>query len=59
VRSALLPAGCDASTPKGDDHAAQARVARLLRAAPLMDGHIDLMIHHYACGKGCPRGLDD
>ncbi len=37
----------------------EARVAHLLRAHPLVDGHNDLMGHYHACGKACPRGLDD
>ena len=36
----------------------EARVAQLLRAHPLVDGHNDLMGHYHACGKACPRGLD-
>lgn len=37
----------------------EARVARLLREHPLVDGHNDLMGHYHACGKACPRGLED
>ena len=36
----------------------EARIAQLLRAHPLVDGHNDLMGHYHACGKACPRGLD-
>jgi membrane dipeptidase len=36
----------------------QARIERLLRQTPLVDGHNDLVIHYHACGDGCPRGLD-
>lgn len=35
-----------------------ARVARVLRQTPLVDGHNDLHIHYHACREGCPRGYD-
>jgi membrane dipeptidase len=35
-----------------------ARVARLLRETPLVDGHNDLHIHYHACREGCPRSFD-
>lgn len=34
------------------------RIARLLQASPLVDGHNDLLGRYHACGTGCPRGLD-
>ncbi len=37
---------------------AKARIARILRDTPLVDGHNDLLIHYHACREGCPRGLD-
>ena len=38
--------------------AIEARIARLLKAHPLVDGHNDLIINYHYCGKPCPRGLD-
>ena len=44
------------SAPASAD--AHARVAAILAATPLVDGHNDLVIHYHACKQGCPRGLD-
>ena len=53
----LLLSAC-ASAPRTGGEDPHARVARLLRETPLVDGHNDLMIHFHACRVGCPRGLD-
>jgi membrane dipeptidase len=57
VAAGLLLAAC-ATVPRPVDGDPRARVARLLRAAPLVDGHNDLMVHYVGCGEGCPRGLE-
>ena len=59
---ALLLAACAAQAPRPSPVDAeadvQARIARLLKAQPLVDGHNDLVIQYHYCGKDCPRGLD-
>ncbi len=40
------------------DAALEARIARLLKAQPLVDSHNDLIINYHFCGKPCPRGVD-
>jgi membrane dipeptidase len=35
------------------------RVARLLREAPLIDGHNDVMMNFVTCGNACPKRLDE
>jgi len=52
----LLLVAC-ASAPSRVE-APSARIARLLRETPLVDGHNDLVIHYHQCRDGCPRGLD-
>ena len=54
---ALLSA-CNAPPTRPSPDATRARVERILREAPLVDGHNDLMIHFHGCRDGCPRGLD-
>ncbi len=48
------------SKPEAADPAlaVEARIARLLAAQPLVDGHNDLVLKFHSCGKACPRGLD-
>lgn len=48
---------CHGVSPRSDAEDAQARVARILRDTPMVDGHNDLIIHYRDCGE-CPRGLD-
>ena len=53
----LLLSAC-VSTPQAGRDEPHARIARLLRETPLVDGHNDLVIHYHACRDGCPRELD-
>lgn len=53
----LLQSACVSTSQTGREEP-QARIARLLRETPLVDGHNDLVIHYHACRDGCPRGLD-
>lgn len=58
---AASPAAPPAGSP-GDpagDAALRARVEGVLREAPLVDGHNDLVRHFHACGEECPRGVGD
>jgi membrane dipeptidase len=57
IAGLLLLAACATAPPDGSG-TPEARVARLLRQTPLVDGHNDLVIHFHACRAGCPRGLD-
>jgi membrane dipeptidase len=54
----LLSLSACASAPQLGDEDPHARIARLLRETPLVDGHNDLVIHYHACRDGCPRGLE-
>ncbi len=59
VLTALIIAlsACHGVSPRSDAEAAQARVAKILRDTPMVDGHNDLIIHYRDC-EDCPRGLD-
>jgi membrane dipeptidase len=47
---------CAPRAPAPAPESSSARVQRLLRESPLVDGHNDLMFHFHACRDGCPRG---
>jgi membrane dipeptidase len=51
----LVACGSSVAPPRTGE-STEARVARLLRESPLIDGHNDLLIHYHACRQGCPRG---
>lgn len=40
-----------------EEQAAQQLVNRVLKQAPVIDGHNDLFVHYFDC-RECPRGLD-
>lgn len=59
LASALLASACTTSMPgQPVVETTGARIERLLRESPLVDGHNDLRIHYNSCGKACPRGYD-
>lgn len=60
--SLFFPLGLDAQNHakkyvRGDEEAKKL-VARVLKAAPVIDGHNDLFIHFFAC-KECPRDFNE
>lgn len=58
LAAAVLASACQSPAPKSVPETRSARIERLLRETPLVDGHNDLHIHYHACGKDCPRGYD-
>ena len=59
LAAAALASACSTQVPRRvAAEATSARIERLLREIPLVDGHDDLHIHYHACGKDCPRGYD-
>jgi len=58
LAGAVLASACQSPVPKSAPETTSARIERLLRETPLVDGHNDLNIHYQACGKDCPRGHD-
>ena len=58
LAAAVLASACQSPAPRAAVGTTSARIQRLLRETPLVDGHNDLMIHYHACGKDCPRGYN-
>lgn len=47
---------CQSTAPRIAGETTSARIERLLRETPLVDGHNDLRINYTSCPKDCPRG---
>lgn len=49
----ILLISCNSNVEQSEEE----MVSKVLREAPLIDGHNDLLIHYIWC-KACPRELD-
>lgn len=56
LAATALVAACQSPAPRAAAETTPARIERLLRETPLVDGHNDLRINYTSCPKECPCG---